>query len=503
MRCPQLWTYIPLNKGLAWTEAALERSQRSPISIYVAAHMEDQPAHRALRTVLHAPHVSRIAHCHVSVSWPGETEAHTLLFDFLNGPHVKDLESFTLFAPFDQFILPRGTLSGAPLPRLRYFELTHCFVPDWDLLLSSEAPQLRHLLIGSFTRFPPRMSPLLRAPQLTHLYVFNCEVWTTTDQVREALTHLPLLEEFSLSGTSLSISPSTESTPSTFVSLPHLKGLHLVTGANVLATLLSQIKIPLNTQIVLYLDTGVPHPALDHWTILHPPLEAHFSPALNAGLRYETVSVEATDPFYFRTSFILLATRSSLQEERSSSPSLLPGDLKIQGSVANSEMDTSTSQVLPLVRALFAIPMVYTGLRTLRVSYDFLFDELRSWHEVFGAVASVTKLEVCGRCATRFMAACADPERAMLFPYLRHLSIEAGRDAFLIPEGTPVSFAGNLKTWAEQRKAAGSALRRITLAECEIQAPEVDELRKAVGNSGVVEWDGWGEWPNGEVTTSL
>ncbi|KAI0313612.1 hypothetical protein OF83DRAFT_519752 [Amylostereum chailletii] len=231
--------------------------------------------------------------------------------------------------------------------------------------------------------------------------------------------------------------------------------------------------LPLSTEITLSLATD--EASVNNWDALDLPLTSHFARALEAGLSYNTVSLNVPNKTLWypvdSCSFVFLATHSQVQEKRAQASILFPllSDFKVECSVSNSEaVDTWSAEARPLVQTLFALPMVHAGLRTLRVSYAFVFGEPESWHDVFGTVTAVTALDVHESCATAFLAASIDPTRSILFPHLQHLYINGGEDIIPRFEHTVIGFVASLKTWAGMRREAGSILRRITLANCEI-----------------------------------
>ncbi|KAF9238629.1 hypothetical protein BU15DRAFT_75080 [Melanogaster broomeanus] len=273
LSCPSLWSFLFVSSP-RWTEELLSRSKMVPLRIRIDGACSDQEAMILFENV--TTDVTRIQE--LSLKLP------TLPCNLVEGVLSKLSTPAPLLHTLRLCIPDLGedgvypdTLFNRETPALRTLELYYCHIP-WSspVFTALSTLRLRNIDWSSQPTITELLTMLRRMPGLVHLYLENA-----LRSAKDALTNQHTLLSESLD-------------------LPHLSRLALVAPFSAVAVFLSNVTVPLKTEIrlVCHSDVGF----IASCTSLYLLLERRFNTTSDVGTVIRTLNIKTTS---CRAGFVL------------------------------------------------------------------------------------------------------------------------------------------------------------------------------------------------------
>ncbi|KIJ65672.1 hypothetical protein HYDPIDRAFT_110816 [Hydnomerulius pinastri MD-312] len=222
LSCPTLWTYL-FFMSRAWTEELLSRSKMAPLKIHADLY------YSGLRSLDSVEKAMKLVERIQVVNLKLLKDAATKLLPQLTSP-APLLQSLQLT------VATPGSLDRHPL--------------ILDSLFNGEAPALRKLEL--YNCHVPWTSPILSGLTNLRLRQLASTCQPTIAELRSVLRRMPRLVDLHLENALPSNSvPSTYDTDSEILELPHLSRLSLIASVSAIVALLSNLHIPLTTDVRL------------------------------------------------------------------------------------------------------------------------------------------------------------------------------------------------------------------------------------------------------------
>ncbi|KZV60098.1 hypothetical protein PENSPDRAFT_740463 [Peniophora sp. CONT] len=183
---PSIWSRMVMGHGTKWTQRALEWSGSYPIDINWVVGNSRADWHDCMLLVLQ--NLCRIGNLRLGFP-PNHFSGRISQIMVVLGDHPAPLlEVFYLNGPVNPRARPEigATFMSIPPPHLKELNLSNC-----NIALHC---------------------PILRAPELLHLRLDGCTLWTTVDEVLETLKMLPRLQTFKWRESVPKVDDFTEST---------------------------------------------------------------------------------------------------------------------------------------------------------------------------------------------------------------------------------------------------------------------------------------------------
>ncbi|KAF9238628.1 hypothetical protein BU15DRAFT_75079 [Melanogaster broomeanus] len=273
LSCPSLWSFL-LVSSLRWTEELLSRSKTVPLRIRIDVEFRYQKAMILFEKA--TTDVTRIQD--LSLKLP------TLPYNLVEGVLSKLstpaplLHTLRLRMPSlgEDGVYP-DTLFNRETPALRTLELYHCHMP-WSspVFTTLSTLALRDIDWSSQPTMTELLTMLRRMPGLVHLYLEHA-----LHSAEDALTSQHTLLSESLD-------------------LPHLSRLALIAPFSAVVVFLSNVTVPLKTEIRLFCRRDVDFTA--SYTPLYPLLERRFNTTSDIGTVIRTLNIKTTA---YRAGFVL------------------------------------------------------------------------------------------------------------------------------------------------------------------------------------------------------
>ncbi|KZV60096.1 hypothetical protein PENSPDRAFT_760196 [Peniophora sp. CONT] len=233
---PSLWSRMVFGYGVQWTQSALEWSGSCSLDIDCLAIKSRTDWHDSMLTALQ--HIHRIHR--LLIGSPSDYIRATIphFMHILKDRPAPLLEILWLNAGSRSQRHPQPVLDelfdSIPPPRLENVKLCDCIVT------------LR--------------CPILRAPQLAHLFIDKCRIWTSVDEVLGTLKTLPQLETFTWHDSSVTVGFTNSTLTSTCpvgvepTDMPNLCSFNIYRNIEVIIHLLASIKLPSNCSLRIKAD---------------------------------------------------------------------------------------------------------------------------------------------------------------------------------------------------------------------------------------------------------
>ncbi|KAF9238630.1 hypothetical protein BU15DRAFT_75082 [Melanogaster broomeanus] len=262
LSCPFLWSFLLVSPP-RWTEELLSRSKTVPLRIHIDVPFGFQEAMIFFEKV--TTDITRIQD--LSLKLPPDLAQG--FFSKLLTP-APLLHTLRLRMPsLDEDAVCPDTLFNRETPALRTLELHHCRIP-WSSPIFTALSTLKLRSIDWSSR--PTMTELLamlrHMPDLAHLHLENA-----LRNAKDALT-------------------SQHSLLSESLDLPHLSRLALVARFSAVAMFLSNVTVPLKTEIRLFCYSDVGFTA--SYTPLYQLLERRFNTTSGVGTVIRTLNIKTT-----------------------------------------------------------------------------------------------------------------------------------------------------------------------------------------------------------------
>ncbi|KZV67428.1 hypothetical protein PENSPDRAFT_754926 [Peniophora sp. CONT] len=443
---PYIWSGMILGCGRQWTQRALKWSGVCPIDLDGTAGSSRDDWHDCM--LLSLDHIHRIRDLLLEFPAGHYRLRIAHIMSMLEDRAAPLLEVFHLDGHDSRRAQPElgGSFMSTPPPRLRDVKLSRCAIT------------LR--------------CPILHAPQLAHLTIDDCTLWTNVNEVLKTLRALPQLEHFHWRERDFPIDNFTDSTLLSSrgtgidsTRMLNLRSLSIRHDAEVIVHILACVEIPPNCQLLLNTDlfhnpvSAALVDAMDR--VLSPYLSARFPTGSGKGFAGFAVT-----EFHDRPDHGITAKWSM----ESDIDKMIDGDedfsLTFHG--GNSREDEKLDLIW---RMIDRWPATGVAVKRIAAWHDALFETdpavfaqgLPSWATTLNKFAVVEELLVSGT-ATAFLPELLSSPYVRLFPMLRHIAIQwAGyesSEASLLVEALLQRHNGHGKPTA--------APSRIVLEDCEV-----------------------------------
>lgn len=452
----QLWSrVIPLNPE--WTKQCLDRSQHSPLDIFLLYHRDSSTISRrlaALIVVMREAHHIRSLRLELPA---GYTDKLAPIKDL--GLQLDALESL-------DFQIPEVATDGSD--------------SDFLALFMKTAPGLRTLK----TRILPTVWVTTRFPAaLLHLEVSLAKYDAGIGSMLDALSGMPLLQSLVIVNLPSTRGISSESLAKAerIVNLSHLRILKLDAEASDCAYFLYHLAFPSSTQLVLEcLPVDPSQEPKDLALAVAARLGESFRdiPGSSIVRPFRTIAVYLAEHHISRM-FTFYAWRSVLtaedldEVEFSEEPDIEP-DLKV---AFQAPIDVPRHEDLSVAGFCGNLPM--SSIHVAYIGSMLLKDPTDTLSQALGGLSAVQELIVTarsGRAIPRLMQ--AEPP---LFPVLQQLRLEVVK--MIGPDATPGQFVDVLA----ERRRNGVEIKRLVLRDCvNVKGDDVTALEQVVGE---VDWD--------------
>ncbi|KZV62346.1 hypothetical protein PENSPDRAFT_739409 [Peniophora sp. CONT] len=226
---PQLWSHMPMARGLNWTQRALQYSQNTPLDVMIFAFHVKNPENYKHAVRLTLEELPRIRSLNLTVEQDIQSEVSVLLRSKPASALVKLEYGGRSYGADDSEDLDGELFTGACPEQLRVVDIR-----DTTILLDC---------------------PIFHS-QLTTLRLHYCSVWATIDSMMRTLAEIPSLEHFSWTIQEEVMIQIHEDDPietePRSVQLPNLKTLELQDEIMIPLDILTRLDIPPSASILIH-----------------------------------------------------------------------------------------------------------------------------------------------------------------------------------------------------------------------------------------------------------
>lgn len=439
---PQLWSSMPLARGLDWTQRALQYSQNTSLDVRISSFGIKNPEKYKQAVQLTLEQLPRIRSLDVTLDEIVDgvlSEVPTLLRS-RPASALKELEYRISGYRRDN----SGDLNG-------------------DLFTGACPEQLRSANIRDITVRPD--CPIFRS-QLTTLCLNSCSVWATVDDMMRTLKGLPMLENLTWImheevALQMDERDRVETEPRS-VRLPHLKTLELQDEIAIPLSIFTCLDIPPSTSILIHglLETVIWQETMDVALVrLDETLGAHLRVTIGE------------DSFTTLTLTEFAGSNESGYSAVFEEPSLSSSPKKFM--LGFCFLSDRVDEYNELLSRTLSWGSGYRAIRQVVMCYDLEF--LRhavSWKLLLERLPSVEELHVREGAGIALLSTIA--EHSGCAPALRKIVI---RDAHGLADVDIDKVVSSL----DARSAAGLPRVSLSLVKCDMTEDQIEVLEQSVG----------------------